>query len=167
MAVITTTYAAAATVTITPASVANAGYRQSAAVDNATSVMYDDCHVGGLVRVGTLTATGSISIFAYGSYDGTEYTAGLDGADSTITWGTTGRSGLLGYQSLPLLGNVPTDATDDDDYVAWGPFSIAAAFGGVVPRKWGIVILNSTGASFQATQTSSECQYSGITFTST
>lgn len=165
MAVTTVTYSSATSVTITPASLADGAYRESSAVNNNSTTNYIDCLVGGLVRVGTLSATGSISIYAYGSYDGTEYTAGVSGTDGTITWGTTGRSGVLGYQELPLLGTVITDLTDDDDYKTWGPFSIAQAFGGSVPPKWGIVILNSTGAAFHATQTSSECQYTGVTYT--
>jgi hypothetical protein len=59
------------------------------------------------------------------------------------------------------------DDSDDDDYVTWGPFSIAQAFGGVMPRKWGIVLYNGTGAALNATQTDSECQYSGLTITAT
>jgi hypothetical protein len=157
-------YSSAQSLTITPASLASAGWRMSDAVDNNATNNYIDCHVGGLIRVGTLAATGYLAIYAYGTYDGTEYTAGLNGAaDATITWGTTGRSGLLSYLNLPLLGLVTTDATDDDDYVTWGPYSVAGAFGILMPRKWGIVIYNGTGAALQATQTSSEAQYTGIT----
>lgn len=164
MAVSTITYATNS-VTITYTSLADGGYRECTALNNNSSSNYLDCQVGGLIRVGTLTATGSIAIYAYGSYDGTEFTAGVTGTDGTITWGTTGRTGLLGYQDLILLGVVTTDATDDDDYKEFGPYSIAQAFGGNVPLKWGIVVKNSTGAAFHGTQTSSECQYTGITYT--
>jgi hypothetical protein len=166
VATINIAYSSPATVTITPASLADGGYRESTAIDNGTSVKYVDALVGGLVRIGAVAADGTIAIFAYGSYDGTEYTAGVSGTDGTITWGTTGRSGVDGYNNLPLLGVVSVDTTDDDDYVTWGPFSVAQAFGGVLPTKWGIVIRNSTGTGFHATQTSSECQYTGITYTS-
>jgi hypothetical protein len=163
MATMNIAYSSPATVTITPASLADGGYRESTAIDNGTSVKYIDAMVGGLIRVGAVAADGTIAIFAYGSYDGTEYTAGVSGTDGTITWGTTGRSGVEGYNNLPLLGMVSVDTTDDDDYVTWGPFSVAEAFGGVLPTKWGIVIRNNTGTAFHATQTSSECQYTGIT----
>jgi hypothetical protein len=166
MATINIAYSSPATVTITPASVADGGYRESTAVDNGTSVKYVDAMVGGIIRVGAVAADGTIAIYAYGSYDGTEYTAGVTGSDGTITWGTTGSTGVDGYNNLPLLGVVSVDTTDDDDYVRWGPFSVAQAFGGVLPTKWGIVIKNSTGTAFHATQTSSECQYTGITYTS-
>ena len=166
MATVNIAYSSPATVTITPASLADGGYRESTAIDNGASVKYVDALVGGLVRIGAVAADGTIAIFAYGSYDGTEYTAGVSGTDGTITWGTTGRSGVEGYNNLPLLGVVSVDTTDDDDYVTWGPFSVAQAFGGVLPTKWGIVIRNNTGTAFHATQTSSECQYTGVTYTS-
>lgn len=166
MATTNIAYASAATVTISPASVADGAYRESTAVDNATTVKYIDALVGGLVRVGTVAADGTIAIYAYASYDGTEYTGGVSGTDGTITWGTTGRSGVDSYLNLPLLGVVSVDTTDDDDYVTWGPFSVAQAFGGSLPPKWGIVIKNATGTAFHATQTSSECQYTGVTYTS-
>lgn len=163
MTTLTINYASAATVTISPASVADGGYRESTAVDNTTN-KYVDALVGGIVRVGAVSADGTIAIYAYGTYDGTEYTAGVTGSDGTITWGTTGSTGVDGHQNLPLLGVVSVDTTDDDDYVRWGPFSVAAAFGGTLPSKWGIVIKNSTGVAFHATQTSSECQYIGIKY---
>lgn len=165
MTTVNIAYASAATVTISPASVADGGYRESTAIDNATSVKYVDALVGGIVRVGAVAADGTIAIYAYGSYDGTEYTAGLTGSDGTITWGTTGSTGVDGYLNLPLLGVANVDTTDDDDYVRWGPFSVAQAFGGTLPPKWGVVIKNQTGTAFHATQTSSECQYTGITYT--
>lgn len=166
MAVSTVTYSSPATVTLTYTSLADGGYQESTAVDNNTSgKFYVDCLVGGLTRIGAVSADGTISVYAYGSYDGTEYTAGVSGTDGTITWGTTGRSGVDSYNNLPLLGVVSVDTTDDNDYVTWGPFSIAQAFGGSVPPKWGIVIKNSTGIAFHATQTSSECQYTGVTYT--
>lgn len=169
MPVLTKTYSSVGTITITPASLASGGWRMSDAVNNNSSSNYLDILVGILVRVGTLTATGLLALYGYGTFDDAEYTAGLNNAaDATITWGTTGRSGLLGFNGLPLLGPpATTDATDDDDYVTLGPYSIAQAFGGIVPRRWGIVLLNNTGAALHATQTSSIYKYSGITYTST
>lgn len=163
----TITYSTNKTVTITPASLADGGFRESTAVNNDSSTNYIDCLVGGLVRLGTVSADGTIAIYAYGSYDGTEYTAGVSGTDGTITWGTTGRSGVESAANLILLGIASTDSTDSNDYVTWGPFSIAQAFGGSVPPKWGIVLKNSSGAALHATQTSSECVYTGVTYTST
>ena len=163
MATVTTNYAAAASLTLTVTSLADGGYRESTAVDNSTN-KYVDALVGGKIQIGAPSADGTIAIYAYGSYDGTEYTAGVTGTDGTITWGTTGSTGLDGYPNLPLLGVVNVDATDDSDDCRWGPFSVAQAFGGVLPTKWGVIIKNSTGASLHATGTNNECQFMGIKF---
>lgn len=163
MATTTINYASPASVTITVTSLADSGYRESTAVDNSTN-KYIDALVGGKIQIGAPSADGTIAIYAYGSYDGTEYSAGLTGSDGTVTWGTTGSTGLDGYLNLPLLGVISVDATDDNDDARWGPFSVAQAFGGILPQKWGIVIKNSTGASLHATGTNNECQYTGIKF---
>lgn len=165
MAVATITYSSANTVTITLTSLADAGWRESTALNNNSSTNYVDCLVGGKIQIGAVGADGTIEIYAYGSYDGTEYTAGLTGSDGTITWGTTGSTGVDSYFNLPLLGTVIVDTTDDNDDVRWGPFSIAAAFGGSVPPKWGVVVRNRTGTAFHATGTNNECQYTGVTYT--
>lgn len=166
MATVTVNYAAAASITLGLTSLADGGYRESAAVDNGTTDKYLDAQVGGKIQIGAVSADGTISIYAYGSYDGTEYTAGLTGSDGTITWGTTGTTGVDGYLNLPLLGVVSVDTTDDNDDVRWGPFSVAQAFGGVLPTKWGIVVKNSTGIAFHATGTNNECQFIGIKYDS-
>lgn len=163
MATVTPNYAAAASVTITVTSLGDGGYRESTAVDNSTN-KYIDALVGGKIQIGAPSADGYIAIYAYGTYDGTEYTAGLTGSDGTVTWGTTGSTGLDGFNNLPLLGTIAVDATDDNDDARWGPFSVAQAFGGVLPQKWGVVIRNQTGASLNATGTNNECQFTGIKF---
>ena len=140
-----------------------AGFRESTAIDNSSN-KYMDALVGGKIQIGAPSADGTIAIYAYGSYDGTEYTAGLTGSDGTVTWGTTGSTGLDGANNLPLLGVISVDATDDNDDARWGPFSVAAAFGGVLPTKWGIVVKNSTGAALHATGTNNECQFMGIKY---
>ena len=163
MATATPSYASPATVTITVTSLADGAYRASTVVDNSTN-KYIDAYVGGKIQIGAVAADGTIAIYAYGTYDGTEYTAGLPGSDGTVTWGTTGSTGVDGYLNLPLLGVVNVDTTDDDDDVRWGPFSVASAFGDCLPQKWGIVIKNATGTALHATGTNNECQFTGIKY---
>jgi hypothetical protein len=163
MATTTINYTAAASLTLTLTSLADGGFRESTAVDNSSN-KYVDALVGGKIQIGAPSADGTIAIYAYGSYDGTEYTAGLTGTDGTVTWGTTGNTGLDGANNLPLLCVISVDATDDNDDARWGPFSVAQAFGGILPTKWGIVVKNSTGASLHATGTNNECQFMGIKF---
>jgi hypothetical protein len=163
MSTVTINYSAAATVTITLTSLGDSTYRESTAVDN-TSTKYVDALVGGKVQLGAVSADGYFSVFAYGTYDGTEYSHGLTGADGTVTWGTTGSTGVDGYNDMHLLGTVTTDTTDDNDDVRWGPFSVAQAFGGVLPSKWGIVFWNKTSVALHATGTNNECQFIGIKY---
>jgi hypothetical protein len=164
MTTTTINYVSVDTITITQTSLADGGYRSSAAVDNTTN-KYMDALVGGLTQIGAVAADGTFSVYAYGSFDGTNYTAGLDGADGTITWGTTpSTTGADGYLNLPLLGTVSVDTAEDNKDVRWGPFSIAAAFGGVMPKKWGIVIKNSTGISFHATGTNNTVKFQGVKY---
>lgn len=152
-------YATAASMTITLTSLGSAAYCESTAVDNGTN-LYLDAFVGGRVQIGAVTADGQIEFYAYGSWDGTLYTAGLTGSNAAITWGTTG--GVDSYNDLVPLGSVAVDTTDDNDDVKFGPFSIAAAFGGRVPPKWGVVVKNSTGVAFHATGTNNEMKYRGV-----
>lgn len=164
MATATINYAAAAAVTITLTSLGDAGWRASASVDNSSS-KYMDALVGGKIQIGSPGADGTISIYAYGSYDGTEFTAGLSGSDETITWGTSpSTTGVDGFNNLPLLAVISVDGADDNDDARWGPCSVAQAFGGKLPTKWGIVVKNSTGATLHATGTNNECQFMGIKF---
>ena len=156
------TYSSATSITITNTSLAAAAYRESTAVDNS-STRYIDALVGGIIELGALGADGTIEIYAYGSYDGTNYTAGLTGTDGTITWGTTGDTGVDGFLDLRFLGAVACDTTDDNDDKRWGPFSVASVFGGILPTKWGIVVRNNTDTAFNATGTNNECEFIGIT----
>lgn len=163
MPTLTINYAAAASLTLGLVSLADAGWRESTAVDNSVN-KYVDAHVGGKIQIGAVAADGTISFYAYGSYDGTEYTAGVTGSDGTITWGTTGATGVDGFNDLFFLGAIAVDTTDDNDDKRWGPFSVASAFGGILPTKWGIVVRNSTGTAFHATGTNNECQFIGIKY---
>jgi hypothetical protein len=153
--------------TCTVTSLADDGYRESAAVTNATN-KYLSVLIGGSIQVGTVTADGSIKVYAYASADGgTTYSGGLVGTDETITWGTTpSTSSVNGFNNLFLLGIANVDDTDDDNDIEFGPFVLEAAFGGIVPEDWGIVIKNETGVAFHATGTNNTLHYSGIKATS-
>lgn len=137
----------------------------SALVDNQTN-LYVDALVGGSLQVGTPTAAGTIDIYVAGSWDGVAFTAGVDAGDGTITWGTTGSTHVNGERDLPLLRAVSIAATDDNNDVFFGPFSIASAFGGIMPLEWCIVVENNTGAALHATGTNNHLEYTGIEFDS-
>jgi len=161
-------YATSASITCTVTSLADGGYRESAAIDNSTNLYMDALVSGSILLNATLTGDGYINIFGYGSIDGgTVYSGGLAGTDETITWGTTpASSSVEGYNNLKLIGVASSDDTDDANYIEFGPFSVAAAFGGVLPISWGIVVENQTNAAFDATGASNTFDYVGVTYTS-
>ncbi|HXF88144.1 MAG TPA: hypothetical protein VNK48_07325 [Xanthobacteraceae bacterium] len=122
--------------------------RASAAVDNSSSANVDYL-VGGKVTTGTSpTANRQIEVWAYASYDGTTYSAGATGSDASFS--PTGEKGLM-----RLLQVIPTDATSNHTY-EWGPCSLAQAYGGTCPSKWGIYIVHNTGVALNSTGTNHE-----------
>ena len=145
------------TITITLASLADTAWRQSTARDN-TSDGFLDAHVGGSIRVGTgpITNGGKINIFLYGSYDGTNYTAGASGSDAAYT--ADGEQGLL----LPLE-QIVVDSSTGADYV-FGPISAVERFGmRALPEKWGVIVENTTGDSLDSTGGNHHIKFNGIT----
>lgn len=157
MATMTTNYAAVAAITCTLASLTNGSWRQSAVVDN-TANKYLDALVMGSVQVGTTPTVGNvIEVYAYGWIDAAPgYTAGASGSDAAYT--ADGEE-----DELRLVGVITVDADSNIDYV-WGPFPIAAAFGGILPPKWGLVFKNGTGATLHATGTNNAVKFVGIKF---
>lgn len=142
-------------ITFTLANLGNGSWRQSTAVNN-TSNLYDDALVGGSVQTGTSpTAGGTIDIYAYGQYDGsTEFTAGASGTDGAYT--------ADGEESqFKRVATITVDGDSNIDY-EWGPVSIAAVFGGVLPQRWGLVAENNTGVALNSTGTNNETLYTGI-----
>ena len=127
-------------ITITLNSLANGGKRESAAVDNSANFFLD-----ALVQVKIATnasndSTGdkSVYIYAYGTADGgTTYSGNASGSDSSF--GADPQQ----LQNCRLIGvvYVPTaNKIYESDLM-----SIANAFGGKLPEKWGIVADNETG----------------------
>lgn len=161
MATASINYAGAAgtAISITLTSLSDGSWRQSDSVDNTTN-KYLDALIGGSTQTGTSPTAGrTIDIYAYGQYDGSsEFTAGASGSDAAYT--ADGEE-----TSLKLIGVVQVDGTSNQDY-EWGPFSVAAAFGGLMPQRWGLVVENNTGAALNATGTNNEVVYTGIKYDS-
>lgn len=151
-------YATRASVTVTMAGLASAAWRQSAVVDNTTN-RYLDALLGGSIQVGTSpTNGGAIRVWAYGQWDTNKYTGGASGSDAAYT--ADGEE-----DEFRLLHTITVDATSDQDY-EFGPVSVAQAFGGVLPDKWGIVVENATGVALNATGTNNLIRYQGVTLES-
>ena len=95
-------------------------------------------------------------LYAYGTVDGgTTYTEGATGSDAAITLTSPTNARIIGI--INIVANSTT--------YTGGPFSVAAAFGGTLPQKWGIIVLNSSGGTFDASTASVE--YQGVNLTNT
>lgn len=149
MTTINIAYAPFATIAVTAwtTTLAAGEYASSAIVDN-TSNLYVDALVGGSVETGAShTAGDTFDLYVYANYDtgtSTDLTGGIDalfaGADQEETEGTD-----FIVENLIHLATVVADGANNGYH--FGPFSIAAAFGGTLPPKWGIVGHNNgTGA---------------------
>lgn len=154
----------AASLTITLASLASdtnllAG-RQSTAISNTTN-KYIDALVGGKIMTGTSpTADRNIEVWAWGTYDGTTYTAGMGASDANKT--VTAKRKLL----LGLVQSIPTSSTSDNAY-EWGPRSVARALGlGQLPRAWGLWVVHNTGVNLNSTGGNHEIKFTGVHFES-
>lgn len=141
MATIKPSYGTKTSITVTLASLANAGFRSSAALDNSTN-LYLDALVQLKVKTGAsgTSASGVVNVYAYASADGgTTYPDGC-GTDT----------GISTAAELRLIGqvNVAANATT---YVS-NTMSVAAAFGGVLPDFWGIAVQNLAGSALDGTE---------------
>lgn len=133
------------------ASSATAG-RESTAVDNS-STLYVDAHVTVIAKLasGTPGSDLCIYVYAYGSEDGTNYSDNVTGSNAAIT--------LRVPTSLRLIGIINTPDSGALTYKS-NPMSVATAFGGVLPRAWGIVVRNFTNVAFDSTGCSAS--FSGV-----
>ncbi len=137
---------------LTNATNATGAGRSSLAVDNTSNEFLD-----ALVSVKVKTSASALAndkcvyVYAYGTSDGgSDYTDGAPGTDSAFT-GTN-------PPNMKLIGIINC-AASSTTYVG-GPFSVAAAFGGVLPDHWGIYVVNFTGQTLDASVGSS--WYQGV-----
>ncbi len=152
-----TAYASAVAATCTLASLAAAAARASTAIDNSVN-LYLDALVTVKVKTGSTTgvSTDYVAVYAYASTDGTTYSEAITGTDAALP-------AAAQTANLQLLGviSTPTSATQ----YTMESKSVAAAFGGVLPVKWGIVVLNKTAGSLDSTEANHTKEYVGVTVT--
>lgn len=143
----------AITITLNGLAASTTAGRESTAIDNSSNKFID-----ALVTVICRLATGTpgselgIYVYAYGSEDGTNFDDNVTGSDAAIT--------LRSPTNLVLLGRLETPAAVTGAATFKKVFAIAQAFGGVLPRKWGIVVKNSSNLALNASGCSAS--YSGI-----
>jgi len=132
--------------------------RAGTAIDQKDTDDAIDVAVGGLVTTGTTpTASRQIEVWAYGSYDDTNFNDGITGTDANKT--------LVTKSTLRMLTVIPTNSTSDKAYY-WGPFSIMGAFNGIIPVQWGIFIVHNTGVALNATAANHEVEHYPVKYES-
>lgn len=160
MAVTTITYGASTSITCTLASLASSATagRGCAVVDNTTN-KFDDA----LLTIAVKTSASALAndkacyIYLYGSEDGTVYNASSAesvGTDAAVTPDSPGN--MRG----PYILNCPASSTTYRTVI-----SVASAFGGIMPRKWGFVLRNYTGQALDSTEANHQKTYTGVTET--
>jgi len=136
------------TITITLASLGNGAYRQSTYINNAVD-KFLDALVSLVITPAAagVGATGNIVVYAYASCNAgnatPDYHDNVTGADGAVT--PYSPTGLVPIGQFPCNANSGVQATFKSV-----PFSVARAFGGVLPERWGIVVLNNSGAALAA-----------------
>jgi hypothetical protein len=113
-----------------------------------------------LVRVKTKLATGTpandkaIYVYAYAALEEATpvYPDAVTGSDAAITLDNPSQLQLIGV----LTANVSAQVIKSN------PMSVAAAFGGSMPERWGIVIRNFSGIALSATAGDHVVSYQGV-----
>ena len=161
MATIKTQYgteAQAITITLASlaASVVGVG-RESTFISNLTDLFLDVLVVL-RIKTGAVTPTSEkkVYVFAWGSVNVATpiYPDTVTGVDAGITLNNAG------VTQLKLIGVI--EATVAVTTYTSEPLSIAQAFGGIMPERWGIVVINSTGQTFDATEANFSKQFQGV-----
>lgn len=158
-------YASSATFTITLASLASSSTfvagRESTAVSNTTN-KYLDYLIGGKSATGTSPTAGEIRVYGYGSWNDTPtYPDVLDGTDSAETF----TSANILAASVPIIGSTATSATSDVVYY-FRANSLAQAFGGLVPKNFGLFVAHNTVQTLNGTAGNHSFVHTGVYATS-
>lgn len=134
--------------------------RECAEIDNTTN-KFLDAQVMGRISVGTTpTANTYIKVYVWGS-DVSLATTAIDVLDGTDSAETLTNIGIR--DALKLGAEIAVPATTSDVAYEVQPFSVAALFGGFLPRFWGIFVAHNTGVNLRNTAVNTNSlRYVGI-----
>lgn len=127
--------------------------RNSTAVDN-TSNLWVDALLTVKAKTGSTTPANDkcVYVYGYGTTDGgASYTDGTTGIDAAFTGTNPPNMRLIGIINVAATATVYTG----------GPWSVANAFGGILPDHWGIYVVNFTGGALDASAGGS-ADYQGV-----
>lgn len=146
----------AITITLNSLATSTTVGRQATVIDNSSN-LFIDALVTAIIST-SASAIGSsktVAIYVSGSEDGTNY----DQDDGAM--GATDAGYTINSPTNLKLARVMYCPTSSKVYNA--VFSVANLFGGVMPRKWTVVVCNDTNQSLAASGNS--MSYTGITYT--
>lgn len=143
-------YGSSSAVTITLGSLAQSSTltagRESTAIDN-TSNKYLDYLLAGKIRTGgTATASTRIQICVVAMMDDSTWPDVFDGTDSAETITNINMKNCIAR----IAADITIAATTATDY-PFGPCSVAALFGGVMPKKFVVFVTHNTGGNLDST----------------
>lgn len=142
-------YGAKTAIAATLTSLANLAAWQTAVVDFTASLFLD-----AIVRVQSKAiagATAQLDVYVYAALGDTTYTDGASGSDATFT--TANRL------NAKYLGSITLNTTNGIQSVLG---SVADAFNGVMPDKWGLIFVNNSGAALSATAGDHVVEFEGV-----
>lgn len=130
--------------------------RQATVVDNGTN-LFVDVLVTVIVSTSAsaLAAPNIVSLYIAGSEDGTNYDQ-----DSAVMGASDAGYTIDSPTNLKFAGNINCSTSSK---VYNKVISIAQLFGGSMPRKWTLVVVNNTGQTLLGSGNSAT--YTGITYT--
>lgn len=144
MASVKEAWASSASLTVTINSLASSQTvgRASTVVDNSTDLALDALLAGTFVlAAGSPANDKCVYVYGYGSIDaGSNYTESVTGSDASFTINNPTNLRLITAVATPTGGGT----------YKFGPVSVAAAFGGTLPQRWGIVVVNYSGLALAA-----------------
>jgi hypothetical protein len=133
-------YGPSAPITITLNSLGVGLARESTAIDNEAQLLLDaQVSITVVLAAGSPASDKAVYVYAYGSENGTNFSDNATGTDAALT--------MRSPSNLILIGTLATPDATGLTY-RLPPTSIRAAFGGYLPRKWGIVVENRSGLLF-------------------
>jgi hypothetical protein len=105
------------------------------------------------LTTGTAGAPNAAFLYAAGSVDsGTSWPDAVTGADASITINNPTQLKLLGVLYMPTQSLV----------YKGGPWSLASLFGGKMPERWSLVVINNSGIALTSTPANHVISYQGV-----
>ena len=132
--------------------------RESDLVDNSSN-KYLDFLLAGKITTGTSPTSGEhIEVWVWGQLDDTpSYPDGITGSDAAFSFSSTN----IRNSGFKLAWSTAIDSTNDETY--WmPPISIADLFGGNIPKKWGVIVTQSSDANLNNTASNQKLWYTPI-----